>query len=63
MDKLLNIEETAALLNISVKSVYGLTCAKRIPYVKLGARVLFDQGEIKAWIESQKIKTIGEVKR
>ena len=58
MEKLLNIEEAAALLNISVKSIYGLTCAKRIPYVKIGSRVLFDPDEIKAWVEGQKIKPI-----
>ena len=60
MEKLLDIQQTAALLNISVKSIYGLTCAKRIPYVKIGARVLFDQGEINAWVEGQKIKPIGD---
>ena len=63
MEKLLNIEEAAALLNISVKTIYGLTCAKKVPYIKIGARVLFDPDEIKAWIESQKVKPICEVKR
>ena len=63
MNKLLNIEETAALLNISVKSIYGLTCAKKIPYVKIGTRVLFDPQEIKKFVEDRKIKPIVEVKR
>ena len=60
MNKLLNIEETAALLNISVKSIYGLTCAKKIPYVKIGTRVLFDPQEIKKFVEDRKIKPIGD---
>jgi len=53
---LIGIETVSKQLGISVNTVYAWICQKRIPYVKIGRLVKFDQRDIDAWVESRKIK-------
>jgi len=55
--RLLNIGETAKYLNVSVNTIYSWVCQRRIPFVKLGRRLLFDIEDLDRWIESQKINS------
>ena len=55
MEALLNIEETAKLLNVAVSTVYKMVCSKKLAHVKVGARVLFSPEQIRAWIEEHSV--------
>ena len=59
MQELLNISETAKLLNISTSSLYRLTSHRKIPFIKIGSRVIFQPDKIQAWIEERSIKPGG----
>lgn len=51
MKQLMDVPETAALLNLSESYVYQLARQKRIPCVKIGSAVRFRREDIDAWIE------------
>ena len=51
--ELLSVNELAAKIKLSPKTIYGLVCRGQIPYLKVGARVLFDQDKIAAWLKSK----------
>lgn len=56
MEKLLGIKELANCLGISVHTAYCWVHQKKIPYVKLGRRVLFDPVQVKRWIDEKVVK-------
>ncbi len=60
MQSLLSISETAKFLNISTSSLYRLTSRKQIPYIKIGARVVFKVGAIESWLEERSINPGGD---
>ncbi len=49
--RLLTLEETAALLDKSVYTIYSMTSEKRIPYHKKGNKLYFFEDEIIGWIK------------
>jgi excisionase family DNA binding protein len=55
--KMLNIQEAAAFLNITVAALYSLVSRKDIPVNKPGKRLYFDKNELNEWIRSGKKKT------
>ena len=52
---LIDINALAARLGISVNTVYSWVCQRKIPYVKIGRLVKFDQRDINAWVEQRKV--------
>lgn len=52
-ERLLTIEEVAELLQVSTDWLYRQVERKRIPAVKLGARVRFRPKEIDAYLDGQ----------
>lgn len=53
--KLLNVAEAAELLGVSVNTVYGWTCQRKIPYRKVGRLLKFYEHELLDWIEERKV--------
>lgn len=47
---LLDIQEVAAHLNVTVRHVRRLVFERRIPYIKVGNLLRFDPEEIAAWL-------------
>lgn len=47
---LLTIQEASDLLKLSVSTIYRLTSQKRIPFYKVGGKVLFDSEKLTAWL-------------
>lgn len=47
---MMTVKQVAGYLNISVATVYCMVSARRIPFLKIGSRVLFDLSQIKRWI-------------
>ena len=52
---LLSIQEASAALGISVSTLYRLTSRRRIPFVKVGARCLFQPAQLEIWIQEHAI--------
>ena len=53
--KLLNINELAEYLGIKISTVYSWVNQRKIPYIKVGRLVKFDQVDIDKWIAEQKV--------
>ena len=56
MTRLLNVKETAKLLNLAEITVYKMVSQGRIPFTKIGTRTLFRLEEIEAWVQENSIK-------
>ncbi len=54
--KLMTVKELAEYLSLPVRRIYIWKSEGKIPYVKLGGRLLFDRQEIDEWIEKNKNK-------
>ncbi len=54
--KLMTIQETSAILNIKVKTLYDWTHKKLIPYYKINRLVRFDEAEIRKWLQEKREK-------
>jgi excisionase family DNA binding protein len=61
--KMLNIREAAAFLNITVAALYSLVSRKDIPVNKPGKRLYFDKSELNEWIKSGKRKTTATIEQ
>lgn len=62
--KVLTINEAAVLLGLSKGYIYKLTCAKKIPHYKPGAKLLyFDRDELEAWAKRNRINTTSEAEQ
>ncbi len=55
-ESLWTVEETAAYLGCSPKTVYGWAASGKIPSFKLGGLVRFKREDINAWIEQNRVK-------
>jgi len=51
---LLNIKDTAEMLNVSVSWLYQKVGRREIPFVRMGRALRFDMDEIERWVETQK---------
>lgn len=60
-NELLNIEEAAAFLKVSVAAIYTKVSRKEIPVSKPGRRLYFNKSELKDWIRQSKRKTLKEL--
>ena len=59
MNDLLSIKQTARCLNLAPITIYKMVSAKRIPYCKVGRRVLFDPHKLEEWVSKKSVKPIG----
>ncbi len=55
MNNLLDVQDTASYLHVSVSTLYRWVHRKEIEHIKLGSRVLFSQDYLKEFI---KVNTI-----
>jgi excisionase family DNA binding protein len=54
--RLLTIDEVAELLAVPPSHVRGLIFKKRIPYIKVGKYVRFEQGAVDAFLEAGRVE-------
>ena len=54
MENLLTVKEVAKLTRLAPSSIYGMVSQKVIPHIKIGARVVFSQRELEAWVEEKR---------
>lgn len=60
-DELLNIEEAAEFLKVSVAAIYTKVSRQEIPFSKPGKRLYFNRTELKEWVRLGKRKTISKL--
>ena len=53
---LLSISEAAETLGISVSTLYRLTSRRRIPFCKIGSRIVFQPAQLEAWIREHSVQ-------
>lgn len=52
MEKILDIQETASYLHISISTLYRWVHYRKIEYIKIGSKVLFSENYLKEFIKS-----------
>lgn len=51
-NRFLKLIEAAAFLNVSKATLYKLTMTRRIPFYKVGSRVMFSEEQLLTWVKS-----------
>ena len=59
--RLWNVREVADVTRLSKDTIYKMDSEKRIPYVKMGRRTMFDSREIDRWIDKHSVKPRREI--
>lgn len=52
MEKLLDIQETASYLHISISTLYRWVHYRKIEFVKIGSKILFSQDYLREFIKT-----------
>ena len=60
-EQLLNVQQAAELLNLSVPTLYGYTQRAEIPVCKRGKRLYFSRQSLFEWIKEGRKKTLAEI--
>lgn len=51
-----NVNELARYLGVSEQLIYKMEREKKLPYFRVGKRILFDKNKIDLWIENISLK-------
>jgi excisionase family DNA binding protein len=54
-DDILTIRDVAALLKIGEKTTYSMAQTGELPGFKVGGQWRFQRGDLKRWVEAQKV--------
>ena len=58
--RLLSIQEAADYTRLSTNTLYKMVSQRRIPYVKLGSRLMFDVGLLDGWLKQNTVMPMPE---
>lgn len=61
MKNLITIEEASQYLRLPINSLYKYTSQRKIPFVKFGKRILFDQSLLDHWLDKHIQKTEDQI--
>jgi excisionase family DNA binding protein len=54
--RLITAKEAAQYLSLSTETIYRMASQKKLPYLKIGGRVLFDLRALDRWIEKRMVR-------
>jgi len=60
LDEFLTVRELARWIKLSESHVYFMVNKKKIPFAKLGGKLLFDKEKIRKWIDKNSSNSIKE---
>jgi len=55
MQRLMSVKEAAVYTGLSPHTIYSMVSQRRIPYVKVGRLVKFDEAMLRAWIKQHTV--------
>jgi excisionase family DNA binding protein len=58
--RLITAKEASQYLSVSTDTIYHMAATKKIPYIKIGGRVLFDLKALDRWIDRHLVQEKGE---
>jgi len=50
-----NIKQASEVIGIPVGTIYCWVHQKKIPFIKVNGRLMFDPKDIQAWLDAQKV--------
>ena len=53
--KLMTCAETAEFLNLNKFTLYRLASRRKVPFFRIGRKLLFDKSRIEKWIEGRAV--------
>jgi len=56
LKRLITAKEASQYLSLSTDTIYQMAASKKLPYLKIGARVLFDLRSLDQWIERNMVR-------
>jgi excisionase family DNA binding protein len=56
---LLNVRDVAKVLGLTEWTVRRMARARRLPYVRLGRPILFEERELAAWVRDHRVTPTG----
>ncbi len=56
--RLLTVEGASKWLGLEVKAIRWLIETRRIPYVRIGRRIYFDQVDLDRWIDTHRVAPV-----
>lgn len=59
---LMDVDDVAALLNVSVRHIRRLVFERRIPFLKIGSRVRFEAAAVDQWLATLRVDTYASTK-
>jgi excisionase family DNA binding protein len=62
-NELMNVQQVAEYLSLSVQTIYGFVHKMEIPNYKRGKRLYFKRTEIDNWIGQSRRKTMSEIEQ
>ena len=60
--EILSVADVCKILGLKMGSIYNLNNKRKIPHYKQGGRVYYKRSEINEWLQSDKRKTLQELK-
>ena len=58
MSDLLTIEEAAAFTRLKKSTLYSYVESRRIPFLKVGSRVLFEKDALVEWLSGHRVEPL-----
>ena len=56
LKRLITAKEAGQYLSLSTETIYRMAAAKKLPYLKIGDRVLFDIKSLDQWVDNHLIR-------
>lgn len=60
LKRLITAKEASQYLSVSTDTIYHMAATKKLPYIKIGGRVLFDLKALDRWIDRHLVQEKGE---
>ena len=57
-EKLLTVQDVSNITTLAKSTLYSYVHYRTIPFVKLGGRIVFENGAIQKWINKKQVKEI-----
>lgn len=58
MLEILTISEASAFTRLKPATLYAYVAARRVPFLKIGSRVLFSRNELESWVAAHRVPAL-----